>query len=260
MDSQRLISFDLQADFGVFKKPDVNDGLQITYNLLHKPALLGILGAIAGLKGYERKGVFPEYWEKLHNLRVGIEPLMHENGNFTKTAITYTNTVGYANADGNLIIKEQTLRSPAYRIYLLLDIHNEAQALLHNRIQAGEAYYLPYFGKNECSAWWEASSYKRYEYSTHKPNGNFELVTIFLKGDWTVQDKKDDQFDDFEYFDFEPKPDKFLYFERLPIGFDQKLIQYQLRSFVFTNFPLKPSASLDNLLFLSNEQKYIQLN
>jgi CRISPR-associated protein Cas5h len=28
--------------------------------MLHKPALLGILGAIIGLRGYEKKGEFPD--------------------------------------------------------------------------------------------------------------------------------------------------------------------------------------------------------
>ena len=51
MNNQRLISFDIQADFGFFKKPDYNDGVLLTYNMLHKPALLGILGAIIGLRG-----------------------------------------------------------------------------------------------------------------------------------------------------------------------------------------------------------------
>lgn len=49
MNNQRLISFDIQADFGFFKKPDYNDGVLLTYNMLHKPALLGILGAIIGV-------------------------------------------------------------------------------------------------------------------------------------------------------------------------------------------------------------------
>jgi CRISPR-associated protein Cas5h len=48
----KLVSFDLKADFGFFKKPDINDGLYLTYNMLHKPTLLGILGAIVGLQGY----------------------------------------------------------------------------------------------------------------------------------------------------------------------------------------------------------------
>ena len=62
MSGQRLISFDLQADFGFFKKPDYNDGMLLTYNMLHKPALLGLLGAVIGLQGYRRKGELPEYY------------------------------------------------------------------------------------------------------------------------------------------------------------------------------------------------------
>ncbi len=49
---RKLISFDLQGDFGFFRKPDVNDGIQLGYNLIHKPSVLGLLGAIIGLQGY----------------------------------------------------------------------------------------------------------------------------------------------------------------------------------------------------------------
>jgi len=48
---QTLISFDVAGDFGFFRKPDTNDGIQLSYNLIHKPSVLGILGAIAGLAG-----------------------------------------------------------------------------------------------------------------------------------------------------------------------------------------------------------------
>ena len=111
MNNQRLISFDIQADFGFFKKPDYNDGVLLTYNMLHKPALLGILGAIIGLRGYRKKGEWPEYYQRLAALPVGIEPLegRHEKGNFQKTIVKYTNTVGYANQDGNLLVEESML-------------------------------------------------------------------------------------------------------------------------------------------------------
>lgn len=117
MNNQRLISFDIQADFGFFKKPDYNDGVLLTYNMLHKPALLGILGAIIGLRGYRKKGEWPEYYQRLAALPVGIEPLegRHEKGNFQKTIVKYTNTVGYANQDGNLLVEESMLIRPAYR-------------------------------------------------------------------------------------------------------------------------------------------------
>ena len=68
MNNQRLISFDIQADFGFFKKPDYNDGVLLTYNMLHKPALLGIL-SVCGVIGKKENGRnitsgwLPSRWE-----------------------------------------------------------------------------------------------------------------------------------------------------------------------------------------------------
>jgi len=259
---QTLISFDLKGDFGVFKKPDVNEGLQVTFNSLHKPALLGILGAIAGLGGYQRHGVFPEYYDKFRNLRVGIEPLegWHDKGNFVKTVIKYTNTVGYANADGNLIITEQTLCRPAYRVYLLLDLDNEEQARLNDRIRAGEAEYLPYFGKNECAAWWERESVRAYEFEPFVATGDFRVSSVFVRKG-SVKDQKAD-------LDFDIDLGKminqatYIYFERLPIGFfvgdsakaespelfseikvkPMKFVQYDLAEFAFTDCTFRKGA------------------
>ena len=61
--AKHIISFDLRADFACFKKPDINEGTILTFNSLHKPALLGVLGAIVGLKGYNKRGEFPEYYQ-----------------------------------------------------------------------------------------------------------------------------------------------------------------------------------------------------
>lgn len=259
--NQTLISFDLRADFGVFKKPDVNEGLQLTFNMLHRPALLGILGAIVGLEGYRQRGVFPEYYQKLSSLRVGIEPLKHyhEKGNFTKTVIKYTNTVGYANADGNLLVTEQTLRCPAYRCYVLADLDDPVQELLIERIWAGEAEYLPYFGKNECAAWWEVESVKVYKTSDEKPSESLPVATIFRKEDIRVGDFKDDGYEAFDFFDFSPMPTSFMYFERLPVDFDERLFQYRMAEFAYLSFPMKPSSLLDDMVYLPNEMKYAAL-
>ena len=61
----KLISFDLRGDFGMLKKPDTNEPVYLTFNMLHKPALLGILGAILGLKGFRKQKELPEYYEIL---------------------------------------------------------------------------------------------------------------------------------------------------------------------------------------------------
>ena len=86
---EKIISIDLKADFGFFKKPDTNDPIYLTFNMLHKPALLGILGAILGLGGFSEakeeepkpkkgekiKTILPEYFKKLNDLKIGIKPL-----------------------------------------------------------------------------------------------------------------------------------------------------------------------------------------
>lgn len=60
-----LISIDLKSGFGFFKKPDINDSIYLTYNMIHKPALLGLLGAVLGLGGHKSYGKLPQYYEEL---------------------------------------------------------------------------------------------------------------------------------------------------------------------------------------------------
>ncbi|MDX1913596.1 MAG: type I-B CRISPR-associated protein Cas5b [Saprospiraceae bacterium] len=282
---QTLISFDLKGDFGVFKKPDVNEGLQLTFNILHKPALLGILGAIAGLEGYKRQGVFPEYYHKLRGLRVGIEPLegRHEKGNFVKTVIKYTNTVGYANADGNLIVTEQALRRPAYRIYLLLDLDMEEQSCLYDRIKAAEAEYIPYFGKNECVAWWEAETVQEYAFAPFVATDDFRVNSIFIREASLLSQRVKPRFS--ISLRQTVNAASFAYFERLPIDFfvgdppetadspdlfgetshkfrSLKFVQYDLAEIVFTDWTLRQDSALPNLFQLKSPDgasKIVQL-
>jgi CRISPR-associated protein Cas5h len=246
-ENARLISFDLQADFGFFRKPDVNEGLQLSYNMLHKPALLGILGAIAGLKGYAQKGQWPEYYTRLKDVPVGIEPLKHERGNFTKAAITYTNTVGYANADGNLIVQESTLRSPAYRVYVLQNEADEVQSRLLTRIKNQESEFMPYLGKNEFTAWWENTA--DYTWEKFSASAGFTVTSLFIR-EYPVRSQR-----------LKPRfsparsvvnQGKFAYFERLPVGFDQQLAQYELAEFAYTDWTLQAGAQIEDLYQVSN--------
>ncbi|QKZ15820.1 type I-B CRISPR-associated protein Cas5 [Spirosoma sp. KUDC1026] len=261
--SLRLISFDLRADFGFFRKPDVNDGLQLSYNMLHKPALLGILGAIAGLKGYTQKGQWPEYYKRLKDVRVGIAPLDHERGNFTKTALKYTNTVGYANKakDGksgaNQIVYENTLRAPAYRVYVLLNEADELQNRLLTRIKNQEAEFVPYLGKNEFTAWWE--NVAEYEVDQSIPQEAFELKTLFDKRKTIVTKSIDDGYDRFDLFDFSEQKGSYIYFERLPVSFNEQLFQYNLIDFAYTDYPLKTPTQLGGLYRLNTSNEYVQL-
>ena len=249
MANQKLISFDLRADFGFFKKPDYNDGILLSYNMIHKPALLGILGAIIGLKGYLKKGAFPEYYQRLKTLLIGIEPLNHEKGNFQKTTVKYANTVGYANDDGNLLIEEMMLIRPAYRCYLLLDIENEDQRKLCTYLKEGQAEYIPYLGKNEFQASWlnddGESTFQEYDFGAFEPDQDFGLRTVFIKSNPLKNQQVAVKISFGSRTAFNEAT--FSYFERLPVHFHESLIQYQLCDMAYTDYTLSQASTIENL-------------
>jgi len=160
----KALSFEISGKTAIFKKPDVNSYAYFTYNNIHKPALLGILGAIIGLDGYtklydENRGLkegklgyndgFPDYYEKLKDLKVSIVPLA-KNGYFSKKIQTFNNSVGYASFEkgGNLIVREQWLENPKWQIIILendIEEYKKIKEYLVNK----KAVYIPYLGKND---------------------------------------------------------------------------------------------------------------
>jgi len=242
----KLLSFDIKADFGMLKKPDTNEPVYLTFNMLHKPALLGILGAITGMKGFVRNGELPEYYEKLKNVKVGIMPLpqdpvsekqYHENGNFTKTIIKYNNGTGMASEEtgGNLIITEQTLIAPAFRCFIMLDETVEEQYKLKNNILSYKSEFIPYFGKNECSLWWENA--KEVQFSEFEPDRTFKIDSLFIKKEAVKESKVDELI-----FDLSMDVQEgctYTYFENLPFAYlGAPLFQYEFRNFAFTDWDL----------------------
>lgn len=263
---QRLISVDWRATFGFLKKPDINEGMYLTYNLLHKPALLGMLGAVAGLGGYGRPTYMLaervlEHRRRLADVRVAIAPLDADRGNFRKAVIKYTNTVGYANDGSTLIVAEQTLLRPAYRTWLLLDDADEVQALLLSRLQRREAEYVPYLGKNEFPVWWE--NVREWEFTFSIPTHNFVVSSVFRKPSEARIRRDDAAVGASPLFGFDDIIGSFVYLERLPQGFQKmgKEEQYELAEFMLTDFSLSPSNQLSDLYKLRHayEDVYIQL-
>lgn len=248
MANEKIISFDLKADFAFFKKPDYNAGIQLSYNMLHKPALLGILGAIIGLEGYKEKGKLPEYFEKLRGLQIGILPLNHENGNYQKTVLRYINGVGYANKDGNLLVDETMLIAPAYRCFLLLNLDSEAEKKLYDYLLDKKAEFIPYLGKNEFQAWIEnpiEHDFKEFD----NEGKSFSMDSLFLKSGII----KDQVVEPEINFDFSITGGSFTYFERLPIGFNEELMQYEMGEFAFTDWKMKASSTIPNLYSISDK-------
>lgn len=250
MMTEKLISFDLKSDFGFFKKPDINS-TYLTYNMLHKPALLGILGAIIGLKGFEQNKRLPDYYTLLKHLKIGIKPLGTDNGNFLKCFIGYNNATGMASEEegGILQVKEQTLIHPAYRCFLLLNDGNETERILYDYLKSYRAEFLPYMGKNDFSAWWdnfiEYISFSRFSYDR-----NYRIDSIFRKSRVRVSDfivsagrgrgnRANSQ-------------SMYFYFEKLPVSFHEELFQYEYSDFVYS-----PNVTFDKETKFSDVDFYV---
>ena len=277
----KLISVDFYADFGFLKKPDTNNPMYFSFNMLHKPALLGILGAIIGERGfyddtkllksqgkgknatsaYER-GNKPDYYAKLEHLKIGIQPLRSNKGVFIKDTVHYNNGTGLASEEigGNLIVKEQFIIKPAYRCYLSLDTSKDVESKLYAYLKNGWAEYLPYLGKNDFSLWW--TDFQDYDVQPvdFEENKGFVVSTIFIK-EAPVKDGKEKvpRLKVYGKLDSE----KFMYFENLPIDYDTHLWQYRYEAFAFTNFTMKAEYKLDDLFtvksLVSDEEHIIQL-
>ena len=253
---KKLISIDLRADLGFLKKPDINEGIYLTYNMLHKPVLLGILGAVIGLEGYRQKGQLPEYYLALKDMRIGIQPLYAQKGYFFKSVIQYCNGVGYASQEegGNLIIREQILIRPAFRCYLELDLSNALHQKILDSLKQSEAEYLPYLGKNEFSLWWE--NFKVHEYAPFQFDRDFVIMTLFMKAEQIMREMVRLPTISFLASGGEGN---FMCFEELPIGFDERLLQYEKRQFVFTNFTFGRQSRIEGLYQLRGQDGLVQL-
>lgn len=240
--NNKIISVDFFADFGMLKKPDTNEPVYLTFNMVHKPALLGILGAIIGEQGFVKNGELPKYYQTFESLRIGIRPLNDENGNFSKTIIRYNNTTGFASEEegGNLMVDEQTLVAPAFRCYILTDNTNEKHQKLITFLKQNYAEYLPYLGKNEFSLWWE--NYTEYSFSKFEANEAFKISSLYIKEE-SVREGKAQRYS-LSFLNPVNNGNSFMFFENLPIGYDKVLLQYEYRGFAFTDYDLKADYSV----------------
>jgi len=255
----KAISFELSGKTAFFKKPDVNVYSYFTYNNIHKPALLGILGAILGLKGHNQlfneiqilelkyknnkkdielkekleklKNSYPEYYEKLSNLKISIVPLA-ENGYFTKKIQVFNNSVGYASKEqgGNLIVREQWLESPIWKIIILDDnsIEREVFDKLEDYLLNSKAVFIPYLGKNDHPA-----KIDNVEIVELDEIENYKKIEKYIDSLFS-KDGLNDNFNGFE------KEGEFPFFfqEVSPIKLKEKYHFYEYESLVFTNLEL----------------------
>jgi CRISPR-associated protein Cas5h len=247
-----VLRFTIEGRFGFFKKPDVNVCLYFSYGNIHKVALLGIFGAILGYKGYNQmsfnkkykkvfKGLieddlkeYPEFYEKLQHLRVGIKP---KETVFNKKVQVFNNSVGYASKElgGNLIVREQWLENPSWDIYVAID--NEESRKLVTALEDRNFTFIPYLGKNDHLA--DIKNIEVFsDISEAKEVSNID--SLFIKDDFNIVIKQDS--DDLTNL-LQDDISTFKYEEKLPIALEEKTNKYELSSFIYTNANLREKGT-----------------
>jgi len=234
--SEKIISVTLTAPFGFLKKTDINEDIFLTHNLLHKPAVLGILGAISGLGGFSQSYFtdpkkLPEYYKELSDIPIGIKPITGYNSAvFKKSYLKYNNSTGSASEEpgGNLIVKEQFLVKPKFRVYLKLDESIQIHKTIIDRLNKSEAVFIPYLGKNEYHLWWEDFSSEEFENFIPQFSESYQIDTIFIK-------KGDEKITSGAALFALLSENSVFTFERLPTGYDTERRVYKFDDFVYTN-------------------------
>lgn len=228
-----ILKFRLSGETAFFKKPDVNSYFYYTYNNIHKIALLGILGSILGLKGYNQQrdyNAFPEFYEKLKDIKLSVVPL---KDSFNKKIQTFTNTSGFYNEDSNklpctLLYKEQWLENPEWEIYILLDDSDLLQELKDRLINL-KFVYNPYLGSNKHFA--NIDEIKVIEDYKIINNAN-RIDSLYNKKDFAVTGKCNDD------------PNQWKTEEYLPVGLQDHTNLYNIRPFVNTNMSIEGSKDI----------------
>jgi len=256
----KAVSFRLSGKTACFRKPDVNQYAYFTYNNIHKPALLGILGAVLGLAGHiqlanqnrrieeENKTIkkkadkkplndgYPEFYEKLKDLKISITPLA-SHGYFSKKIQVFNNSVGYASKEmgGNLIVREQWLEEPQWQI-VILDDNSDEYRKLKEYLFAGKSVFIPYLGKNDHIANIDEVE----EIELQEPIDGIKLSSLFIE-------------DRCEVSTMPPRGELSYFFKEVsPMRLQKEYHFYEYENLIFTNHKIVQN-SLDNIY--SFEQK-----
>ncbi len=224
----KCLRFTLKGKTAFFKQPEVNAIYYFSYGHIHKVALLGIFGAILGYHGYKSVVTskkefkeFPEFYEKLKDIKVSIVP-KEEKGVFSKKVQVFNNSVGYASNEKsrNLIVKEEWLENPDWTIYVLLD--NEESEKIASSITENCCIYYPYLGKNDHLATICDSEIIELEEKDSEECKIHSLCPTKLVT-----------------FDFDEM--KFRYGEYLPVGLKSSTNHYELEMFYLTDAVVEDS-------------------
>ncbi|MDO5337099.1 MAG: type I-B CRISPR-associated protein Cas5b [Eubacteriales bacterium] len=236
-----ILRFTLSGKNACFRKPEVNSYGYFSYGNIHKVALLGLFGAVLGYNGYNQMQDFaktkkkteltqsyPEFYEKLKNVKLSILPEKEGKGFISKKIQIFNNSVGYASKEqgGNLVVKEQWLENPCWEICVLID--SEEAEKIREAICNHRCIYYPYLGRNDHPA---DITRVQVEEAVENDFSVGQLDCLVPKNLVKFVELDEDEEEELELGMFR----EFKYEEALPCGMDAWTNHYIMKTYVYTN-------------------------
>ena len=256
--NMETLKFDLTANMAIIRKPDSNE-TYYTYNFPHKIMILGLLGSIIGLNGYNynlfQKNLGrkvegnPEFYEKLKDLKIAVVPNLGKE-NFSRKIQVFNNSVGYASNEtgNNLIVKEQWLENPSWTIYILED-EREKYKKIKDYLINKKCEYIPYIGKNDHFADIKNVTVEKIEQLNEKID---KIDSLY---DEKIANIKDNLFEEILGFEIVEDRKYFLYKEVLPTSLNEKIGYDEYKEFIYTNQELD-IENISNIYKINNQNIY----
>ncbi len=141
----KLITFSISGEFAAFRDPSVTSN-QTAYYIPSKSAVIGILGAMIGIRRSDTLGEIysNEYLKFFKNTKIGLQLESKP-----KKIVFFTNHRSLKEAKTKPF-KTELLENPTYTIYVQTD--EESSKKLVNALEKNEFVYTPYFGHAYCPA------------------------------------------------------------------------------------------------------------
>ena len=141
----KLISFRISGAFAAFRDPSVTSN-QTVYYIPSKSAVVGILGAMIGVKRSDSLGEIysEEYKEFFKNTKIGIQFESEPR------KVTFFTNHRSLKEPKTKPFKTELVENPKYTIYVITDDENSKK--LSNAIKKNEFIFSPYLGHAYCQA------------------------------------------------------------------------------------------------------------
>lgn len=264
---KKLVSIDLSSELGFFKNPQFNgeiDNNSYSFDSIHKLAIYGLLGRLIGLRGVnnptDTTSIFPEYYDKLKDIKIGISVL----DTIKKDWICTTSSSGLYSNDAKkvgqtLIMNKNVIVNPNYRLYLQLELENEDHNSIYKSLKDNlEPYFgYLYFGKSSFMV--ERNNFQ--EYNFKKVDTFTGIIKTLFRSEYDIpRSRRENNIDNVYDIGFIFDKSKEVIYQRkvsLPIDYIQrknKSISYgKFVEFIMTNKKVK----IDNV---NNDEEILELD